>query len=228
VPVNYIQPSVEIFNIRIDEPITTATDLILAFICFYAFVKIKKLENTGRIKWYFKYYFLTLGLGAMFGGLFGHAFLYGLSPTWKLVSWLFTMVSVALMAHALVELARPMVKPFYSRLIIRINLLIMFVAMINTLWTLGFSAVQYYTIFGMVLVVGSLSYFIHQKTGNKGVVKLMLGVGVGLVSVLIFSTEWGLGPWLNHRDISHIILSYSALTLYKGATLILEAPANLL
>ncbi len=57
-----------------------------------------------------------------------------------------------------------------------------------------------------------------------GVVKLMLGVGVGLVSAFVFSYEWGLGPWFNHNDLSHVILSYSAFTVYKGAVLIIEAP----
>ena len=55
----YIQPSVEIMNLRIDEPVTTVTDLILATICFIAYYRIRQQEVMGRVKWYFKYYFLT-------------------------------------------------------------------------------------------------------------------------------------------------------------------------
>ncbi len=219
---NYIQPSIEFMNLRIDEPITTATDLILAAICFYAFFRIRKEETFGRVKKYFKYYFLTLGLGALFGGLFGHAFLYRLSPEWKLVSWIFTMLSVAFMAHALLEVAKPMVKPIVTRFISRFNLLILAFAFFYTLWTLAFFPVKYYTIFGMVVVVGSLSFFIYQRTASKGVVKLMGAVAIGLLSALIFSYELGLSPWFNHNDISHIILSYSAFIMYKGAALILN------
>ena len=219
---NYVQPSIEFMNLRIDEPITTATDLILAAICFYAFFRIRKEETFSRVKKYFKYYFLTLGLGAMFGGLFGHAFLYRLSPEWKLVSWIFTMLSVAFMAHALLEVAKPMVKPIVTRFISRFNLLILAIAFFYTLWTLAFSPVKYYTIFGMVVVVGSLSFFIYQRTASKGVVKLMGAVALGLLSALIFSYELGLSPWFNHNDISHIILSYSAFIMYKGAALILN------
>lgn len=219
----YIQPSVEILSIRIDEPVTTATDLILATICFFAYYRIRQQETRGRVKWYFKYYFLTLGLGAMFGGLFGHAFLYRLSPEWKLVSWILTLFSVAFMAHALLEVARPYVKPKISKLIIRFNLLILAIAFFYTLWTLAFSPVQYYTIFGMVVVVGSLSFFIYQRTSCRGVVRLMGAVAIGLLSALIFSYELGLSPWFNHRDISHVILSYSAFSMYKGAELILNS-----
>jgi len=220
---NYLQPSVEILNIRVDEPITTATDLLLATICFFAYFRIRQQESAGRVKWYFKYYFLTLGLGAMFGGLFGHAFLYRLSPEWKLVSWVFTLFSVAFMAHALLEVAKPLVKPKITRLIFHFNLLILGIAFFYTLWTLAFSPVKYYTIFGMVVVVGSLSYFIYQRTSSRGVYKLMGALAIGFLSVLIFSYELGLSPWFNHNDISHVILSYSAFSMYKGAELILNS-----
>jgi hypothetical protein len=51
---------------------------------------------------------------------------------------------------------------------------------------------------------------------------------VGILSVVVFAYEIGLGPWFNHKDISHVILSFSALTMYKGATLVMQAPASLL
>ncbi|MEN8228372.1 MAG: hypothetical protein ABFS38_09485 [Bacteroidota bacterium] len=223
----FIQPSIEIWNIQIDEPITTATDLLMAAICFYAYFRIKQKESSGRMKWYFKYYFLTLGLGTLFGGLLGHAFLYRLSPPWKLISWIFIMVSVALMAHALLELARPLIKPGVTRLIARLNMLILIVALFFTLWTLAFSPVQYYTIFGMVVIVGSFSFYIFQKTGSRGVVRFIFAVGLGLVSALVFSYGWGLSPWFNHNDISHVILSFSTLIIYKGAALILESSGTM-
>jgi len=217
----FIQPSIEILSFRIDEPITTATDLILAAICFYAFFRIRKLEYLGKVKWYFKYYFLTLGLGAAFGGLFGHAFQYRLAEEWKLVSWVLTLGSVTLMANALLEVAKPLIKPVTSRVIFRINLLIFAIALFYTLWTMAFSPVKYYTIYGMLVVVGSLSYFIYHKTGSRGMLVLIGAVSVGFLSAIIFSFEWGLSPWFNHNDISHVILSFSAYYLYRGAELIM-------
>ncbi len=224
----FIQPSIDLMNIRVDEPITTATDIIMAAICFYAFIRIGKLEAGGRIKWYFKYYFLTLGLGALFGGILGHAFLYRLSEPWKLVSWVFTMLSVALMAYALLEMAGPLIRSSIIRLVKWFNLLVLAVALFITMWTLAFSPVKFYTIFGMLVVVGSLSFYIYQKTGKRCVVRFMLAVGLGLVSAFIFSFEMGLSPWFNHTDISHVILSASALIMYKGASLELQSPGTLL
>lgn len=223
----FIQPSIEVFNLRIDEPITTLTDMLMAAICFYAFFRIRKLETTVRIKWYFKYYFLTLGFGAVFGGLLGHAFLYSLSPYWKLVSWILILLSVVCFVHALVQLALPLVRPVFARIIILLNLLIFTLATIITVWTLDFTAVKLYTVFGMFIVVGSLSLYIYRKTGNRGVAMLLVAVSIALLPAFVFSFKWGFSPWFNHNDICHVILSISALVIYKGAAQILESPASL-
>ncbi len=218
----YIQPSIEILNLRIDEPITTITDLMFAAVCFYAFFQIRRMGYGGRVKWYFKYYFLTLGLGASFGGILGHAFLYRLSAEWQLVSWILTLVYVALISHALFELAKPLMKSSFSRWMGRINLLILAIAMFYTICTLAFSPVKYYSIFGLVVVVGSLSYYIYIKTRKRGVVLMLAAIGIGFFAALVFSFEWGLSPWFNHSDISHVILSFSAFSMYKGVALMLS------
>ena len=158
----------------------------------------------------------------MTGGLFGHAFQYRLTEGWKLVSWVLTLGSVALIAHALMEVAKPLVKPKISRILSRFNVLIFALALFLTLWSMAFSPVKYYTIFGMVVMVGSLCYYIYRKTGSRGVLVLMGAVGVGFLSAIIFSFEWGLSPWFNHNDISHVILTFSAFSVYKGAALIME------
>jgi hypothetical protein len=221
VPVKFIQPSIEVLNIRIDEPITLITDLLLAAICFYAFFQIRRLDCSGSGKRYFKYYFLILGLGAMTGGLLGHAFLYRIAEEWKLVSWILIIGSVTLMIHALLELARPYIKKGIVRIISRFNVLIFALVIFFTLWSMAFSPLKFYTIFGMVVVVGSLSYYIYHKTGNRGGLILIGAVGVGLLSAIIFSFQWGLSPWFNHNDISHVILSFSAFHMYKGAVLLM-------
>ena len=217
----FIQPSIEVLNTRIDEPITLITDLLLAAICFYAYFRIQRLDYTCGGKRYFKYYFLLLGLGAMTGGLLGHAFLYRLSDAWKLVSWILTIGSVTLMIHALLEVARPYIKKGIARNISRFNVLLFALALFFTLWSKAFSPVTYYTTFGMVVVVGSLCYYIYQKTRSKGTLILMGAVMLGFISALIFSFEWGLSPWFNHRDISHMILCFSAYYMYKGTVLIM-------
>lgn len=223
VDTKFIQPSIEILSLRIDEPITTITDIFLGIICLIAFVRIGKLENSGKGGWYFKFYFLLLGLGAISGGLLGHAFLYRLAEEWKLVSWCLTLISVALLIQALVEVSRSVFKKNVLRIFSWFNILIFTLALFLTLRSLDFNPVKYYSLFGLVVMAGSICFYIYHRTGNKGVLILMTGVGIGILSAIVFSLEWGLSAWFNHRDVSHIILCLSVYLIYRGTRRILQS-----
>lgn len=217
-----IQPSILVGNLRVDEPITTLTDIILAIVSFIAFYRIRRLGEKGRFRGYFGFYFLSLGLGALTGGLLGHAFLYRIAPAWKLISWILAIISVSLMIHAMVEITRPLLRHRMTRLILLINWFLMPIALYLTMRRLSFSPVTLYTIYGMLLVVGSLSLFTYLKTGTNGVSQFLLAVGLGLISALIFSRQWGFSPWFNHNDISHLILALCAFLFYKGGISFME------
>lgn len=222
----FIQPSIEILSFRIDEPVTTITDILLAVICMLAFLRIGKLKYSGRGLRFFRYYFLLLGLGALTGGLLGHAFQYRLGEEWKLLSWTLTLASVVLMVQALLEIARPLLRKGILSLISWINVLLFVLALILTLRSIEFNPVKFYSVFGLVLLTGPLSYFIYQKTGNRGVILLMGGIGIGFLSAIIFSLQWGFSPWFNHRDVSHIILCFSAYYVYRGVVVSLQSVIN--
>lgn len=215
----FIQPSIELLNLRIDEPITTITDILLGIICFYAFFRIVRLRHKGDGSEYFRSYFLVLGLGAISGGLLGHAFQYVLADAWKLVSWSLTLVSVALMVQAFLVIASTFIKKKITTVITLLNLLLFLLAAFLMSRSIDFNPVKYYAIFGLVMLSGSLSYLIYRKTGNKAVLLLMGGVGIGFLSAIIFSFQWGLSHWFNHRDLSHMILCISVYYVYKGVVL---------
>jgi hypothetical protein len=165
-------------------------------------------------------------LGALFGGLLGHAFLYGLSPGWQLVSWVLIIVAIGFFSQAILELAKPLVNRGLTRWVSVINLLILTFAIVYTLWKIAFLPVKYYCIFGMVAIVGSFSVFIYRRTWSRGVVWFLMAVGLGVVSAFVFSFEWSLSPWFNHNDISHVILSMASLVIYKGVVHVLSAPVS--
>jgi MFS family permease len=221
-----IQPSIQIWNLQVDEPITTLTDLVLATVSFYAFYRIRKQGEKGRFREFFGYYFLSLGLGALTGGLLGHAFLYRIAPGWKLISWVLAIISVSLMIHAMVEVTRPLIRVRLTRMILLVNWMLMPLALFLTMSRLSFSPVTLYTIYGMLLVVGSLSFYTYRKTGSRGVFRFLLAVGLGLISALIFSKQWGFSPWFNHNDISHLILAACAILFYKGGILFMKVQGS--
>ena len=71
-----IQPSIEILGIRVDEPITTLTDLFVAAMCIYAFFKLNKIPVQNKMHTYLKVYFISMGIATTVGGIVGHGFLY--------------------------------------------------------------------------------------------------------------------------------------------------------
>ena len=212
----FIQPSIEILNLRLDEPITTFTDILLGIICIYAFFRMARIKVPGNGYSFFRSYFLVLGLGAVTGGLLGHAFQYCLADAWKLVSWILTLISVALMVQGVLAIAAPYLKKGMVTVVTVLNLAGMSLALFLTSRSINFDPVKYYAIFGLVLLTGSLSWFIYRKTGNRAVLVLMGGVGIGFLSAIIFSLQWGLSHWFNHRDVSHIILCFSVYFVFKG------------
>ena len=115
-----------------------------------------------------------------------------------------------------------MIRKELFQLLFWINIVGLFVALFFTVWTIDFSAVKYYTLFGMVCLVGSLCYYNYRKTGNRGLLKIMTGICLALSTAFIFSFKWGVSPWFNHNDISHIIHIISVLIILQGMILILK------
>ena len=112
------QPSIEFFSIRIDEPITTLTDLFVSAMCFYAFYRLNKIPTRNKMHTYLKVYFMSMGIATTIGGIVGHGFLYlfdynaalPVSP-WKLPGWITSMISIAMIERASIEYARKLIKP---------------------------------------------------------------------------------------------------------------------
>ncbi|HEX3009960.1 MAG TPA: hypothetical protein VHO90_20330, partial [Bacteroidales bacterium] len=101
---DYSQPSVYIWGVRIDEPVTSLTALMIAAVCLFAFVRLGKLDKSKSV-FYLRYYFLIMAAATANGGIIGHAFLSHLSFAWKLIGWILSMVSVMLIERASIEYA---------------------------------------------------------------------------------------------------------------------------
>jgi hypothetical protein len=103
---DYRQPSVFIDGIRIDEPVTSITDILVSVVCFYSLFKLKEPSEDDlvrTVRYYFRRYFLLMGISTFYGGCIGHAFLYMLSFSWKLPGWLLSMISMNFLERAMIE-----------------------------------------------------------------------------------------------------------------------------
>lgn len=220
----YIQPSVEVFGLRLDEPVTTITDLLVTAVCWYAFYRLSKIPIKNNVHFYLKYYFLSMGLATAIGGLIGHGFFYMFSFAWKLPGWLTSMISVALLERAVILYARKLIKPFLGRLFAWLNVIELVTFVTITFITLNFFFVEVHAAYGLLIVTTGFSLIVFVKTRNKGSRTFLIAVAFSSLSALVFMNEWGVSIWFNHFDISHVLMAISAWFFYKGSMLVIKDP----
>lgn len=211
------QPSIYIQGIRIDEPITTLTDLLVSAVCLYAFVKLSKHSVRTKTLTYLRYYFLLMCLATLFGGLIGHAFLYALSFSWKLPGWIISMFSVAFIERSAIEYARPHTKKQVGNFLSILNILELITIMTITLSTLNFKWVEFHSGYGLLGVVLPLHLYVYYKTKDRGSLYMILAVAIASVAALLFMNKISLHQWFNYLDISHVVMAIAAYVFYKGA-----------
>lgn len=247
------QPSIFPFGLRIDEPVTTITDLMVSFVCFYAFYKLNKIDVKNKVHLYLRYYFLSMGIATAIGGLIGHSFLYlfdaqwetpdgfvniiskifgenllkDIANPWKLPGWLTSMFSIALVERASIEYARPLIHKKVGTFFSWLNVIELLTFVTITFTTLNFFFVEIHSAYGLLLVVTSFNLTVFLKTRKKGSKLFLIAVGFSAIGALFFMNKWGICPWFNHFDISHIFMTFSAIYFYLGAKEILHDPVLL-
>jgi hypothetical protein len=215
------QPSIFIWGIRLDEPVTTITDLLVSAVCFYAYARLTKIGEKQRLHLYLRYYFFSMGLATFFGGVIGHGFLYLFSFAWKLPGWLTSMFSIALIERASIEQARKLISRRLGRALAWLNIIELLTFMTLTFSTLNFFFVEVHTTYGLLIVVASLNIFIFVRTRDPGSRLFIIAVAFSALGALVFMNEWSIHLWFNYLDLSHVLLAVSAYFFYRGSRLII-------
>jgi len=215
------QPSIFIFGLRLDEPVTTITDLFISAVCFYAYFRLTKLAERQKLHQFLRFYFLSIGIATFVGGIIGHGLLYIFSFPWKLPGWLTSMLSVALIERASIEHARKLISPRLARTLAWSNVLELLTFMTLTFSSLNFIFVEIQTTYGLLVVVASLNIFIYSRTRSQGSKLFLIAVGFSALGALVFMNKWSIHMWFNYLDLSHVLLTISAIFFYKGSRIII-------
>ncbi len=215
------QPSIFIYGLRLDEPVTTITDLFISAVCFYAYFRLTKLPGRQKLHQFLRFYFLSIGIATFIGGIIGHGFLYIFSFPWKLPGWLTSMLSIALIERASIEHARELISPRLARTLAWLNVLELLTFMTLTFTYLNFFFVEVHTTYGLLIVVASLNIYIYYRTRNRGSKLFLIAVGFSALGALVFMNKWSIHMWFNYLDLSHVLLTISAIFFYKGSRIII-------
>ena len=218
------QPPIDLFGIRIDEPVTTLTDLMVSAVCFYAFFHLAyhPYRPKSKVHWYLQIYFLSMGIATAIGGLIGHAFLYLFSFAWKLPGWLTSMISIALVERAAIQHARKFISKKVGDVFAWVNIIELLTFIALTFTTLNFFFVEVHSAYGLLVVVASFSFITYIKSKSRASGIFLIAVAFSAISALFFMNEWSLHTWFNYLDISHTFMTISAFFFYKGALQMIE------
>lgn len=210
------QPSIELFGLVFHTPVTAITDVIVAIICYVAYVKLKRLPDRGEVHRLFKYYFLSMSLATFLGGVVGHAFMHYLPFYMKIPGWITSMLSVALLERAVIQHARRLINPKVGAFFSRLNVIELLTFMVLSLITLNFQFVLAHAAYGMAIVVTGFAGFIYIKERSLGSKQILIAVLTCSIGAFFFVFKIGFDKWFNHVDISHVFMMVGSVFYYKG------------
>ncbi|MEA2042628.1 MAG: hypothetical protein U9N85_08770 [Bacteroidota bacterium] len=215
--------TMNLFNIRIDEPMAVITDLLVTAISLYAFFVIHNRKRGVKTFVFFKMYFLIMAVATALGGVVGHGFLYALSFEWKLPGWILSMISIALIERATIEHSgKVMPEKFFSVLkVVNIAELAIFITI--SMLTLNFFFVEIHSAYGLMFVVSSLEIYIYAKTKAKSSKLMLIGIGFAAVAALFFMNEISIHQWFNHLAMSHTLMAVASFFIFKG---VMQIPSS--
>lgn len=201
------------------EPVVTLTDLLVTAVCFYAYIKLRRLNFEGRSHQYLRLYFLIMGLATAFGGITGHAFQYALGFEWKLPGWLISMLAVSALERGIISFLSPIVSKRISSFLEVANVVELLTFAVISFVTLNFFFVQIHSAYGLGVVVFPICFYAFWKTGNQGARIISISVLFTTLAAFFYTSKISISPWFNHLDISHVVMAFGTYLFYRGAVI---------
>lgn len=211
------QPSIELFDITIMEPMVTFTDLWITSVCIYAFLKLVKLKRKGKVHQYIRWYFLIMAVATFLGGILGHAFQDVVGLSWKLPGWLISMLAVMSIERASIMHAQPVINDRFGKFLEIANIVELLTFAVITFSSLNFFYIQVHSAYGLGLIVLPLHFLVYWRTRNEGSRIFFLTVIFATLAAFFYTSEIGLHKWFNHLDLAHTVMALSMYFFYRGA-----------
>jgi hypothetical protein len=216
--VPYQNPDIYIGSLKIQEPITVLTDLIVVCVCVFAFIKTKNKQSNKGVELY-RWFFLTTGISTLVSAIIGHAFLYQWGFNAKIYGWVAGIISIAFGQFAALYHTREIIGEKKFTVLSWINAFEICLALVLVFVVFKFVVVEVHSAVGLILTVTLLEYINYQHTKSVLSKHMMMGVGIAVFAVLCHIFKLAISIWFNHMDLSHIIIALSVYTMYQGVAL---------
>ena len=201
----------EIFNIKLLEPGTFISDLLMAFACYYFYYSTRKIATT-KYHNQLSYFFLFMGFSS-FAGAFAHSLFFYTGKTLHYVSWVLTGISVffielGVSSHIVNDKPRSVFV-----ILIKAKLLIYFI--VSSIF-MDFLYVKINTAVGMLGLVFPIILYQIIKFDKKGFIYILLGILLAIMPALLHRTKFQIAWIFNMNDLSHFFLIFCMFLVYLG------------
>lgn len=213
-PVEYT--SMEVLGVLIEEPMTSATDLLTASVCFFAFWQLNRLGESDKAFTYFKYYFLFMALGTTCAAFFSHAILYWSGFNWKTLGWTLSAIGIFCIQNSALAFYQKETgsKRFDWLSVVFKAEFALFLLLLLFPETRRFEVVQINSSLGILGVTFPFFVYLYAKTKKLGYKKVILAFSMSIVTGLVFNIEISLHKYFNYHDLGHVLMAFSSFLLF--------------
>lgn len=212
-----IQPDLYIGSLRLSEPGVALTGLFIGILCFYAWRRLRRIPDRSIPQQWMVRFFGNMAVSATIGPVFGHALNYWAGFPGKYACWVFSMLSLAALAQAAIEHARPLLSGGNYRALCAANFIALAIGLVvsgvmqSFPWVEGHSAI---ILFAFVAPLEALVFWQYRDRGSR----LLLGsLPLAVLAVLPHVLKWSPAVWFTYYDVGHVVLYACFWVMMLGA-----------
>ncbi|MCC6459376.1 MAG: hypothetical protein IT260_02825 [Saprospiraceae bacterium] len=201
-----MQPDFYLGTLRLAEPVIALTGLFIAFVCGYAWVRLRRREvRCAAFRWMI-WFFGLMAISSVIGPFFGHMFYYQVGFPGKFFCWLFSILSLAALAQASIEHARPFLPAKASQALTVANLSFLVLGLGLSGWNRSFHWVEAHSAIAMLGFMMPLEGLVYARRRDPGSLLLLLSLPIAVLAIVPVLIKWSPGTWFSYFDVGHVIL----------------------
>jgi hypothetical protein len=216
-----------ISGIRIDEPVTVLTNLILSVFSFYFYARLGKLKNNGtNLSRYWRLFFLFIAIANTIAA-FAHGFKSYFTQHDYYYIWMFmNMAGIPASYYLLLTnlesaAITQKTKNYLQYLAAALTLsLVIFIYLINDISLVKVNA-------GLVIFITLFAHLIFYRKGIPGSKLILRGFIISILTLFVHTLRLSLHDYFNYKDLSHVIMNIGLYVIFLGVVeVFLEVEAS--
>jgi hypothetical protein len=218
-----LNPSIFIGDLEWQEPVTSATDFLVAIVCwtaFYLFIKLKTTESPSY-PW-FKRYFLMFAIGMTSAAWLGHGLQAYLYPEFKLIGWVCAATGLMFLQ---IGTYRAIFKPpitTFGKLLPKWFVIQWLTAVICMLYYISegmeqaFKVTQINSVIALWGFVLPMHVYALSKLKMQASKIVIIALLYSAIPGFIYSNKMSYSKWFNYHDISHVLMAIFMTAMFLG------------